>query len=400
MSDLSFLDEALLALESAEESVERIVKRASELWSHLESEDWTIKRKAASALGMLAERETDFDLAFPERIVEALSHANSDVRKRAAFAIANFARGRDSCVKLVEANALDTLLGLLDDPRASVVQLAVWAVSKICACRAVPFAKRRGAVLVQVMLFSSRVETVAAAASSLAHLLGGTDGQIGWVLKHLGPDAMDRAVDLLMSEHRPLRWSALRLVGNVLTGTEAQTQVALDSGVLCVLRNMIWCDVDLIAREACWAVSNVAAGSVEQIEEVIGAGFADDLALVMRVRRLDRGWRRVQREAIWAISNACDGGTPLQVSKFVDAGCVDHLCAFLSNRPSDGDAQVALTGLNQMVHKDGAAAMVSFAEIRGAMEEMASRKNEAIASLVKSIERACAHHLTVQKKDR
>eukprot|EP00968_Pinguiococcus_pyrenoidosus_P014213 scaffold1291_cov256-Pinguiococcus_pyrenoidosus.AAC.9 len=64
-----------------------------------------------------------------------------------------------------------------------------------------------------------------------------------------------------------------------------------------------------IRKEACWTISNITAGSKQQIEEVIKADIIPPLIQLLRHAEFD-----IRKEAAWAISNATSGGTDEQVS--------------------------------------------------------------------------------------
>lgn len=62
---------------------------------------------------------------------------------------------------------------------------------------------------------------------------------------------------------------SLRTVGNIVTGTEHQTQMAIDAGLLKVLPHLLRHPKTSIQKEAAWVLSNVAAGSQQQIQLLI-----------------------------------------------------------------------------------------------------------------------------------
>lgn len=68
---------------------------------------------------------------------------------------------------------------------------------------------------------------------------------------------------------------ALRTVGNIVTGDDMQTQVIISCGALtCLLHLLKTAQKKSIKKEACWTISNITAGTKEQIQAVIDAGTA------------------------------------------------------------------------------------------------------------------------------
>lgn len=62
---------------------------------------------------------------------------------------------------------------------------------------------------------------------------------------------------------------ALRTVGNIVTGNDQQTQTIINCGALgCLLHLLNTSHKKSIKKEACWTISNITAGTKEQIQAV------------------------------------------------------------------------------------------------------------------------------------
>ena len=61
-------------------------------------------------------------------------------------------------------------------------------------------------------------------------------------------------------------------------------------------------------QEACWTISNITAGTKEQIQSVVEAGILPPLVHLLATAEFD-----IKKEAAWALSNATSGGTHEQV---------------------------------------------------------------------------------------
>lgn len=66
---------------------------------------------------------------------------------------------------------------------------------------------------------------------------------------------------------------ALRAIGNIVTGTDEQTQAVLDAGALTMFPRLLRHKKANIQKEAAWTLSNITAGRDSQIQEVINAGI-------------------------------------------------------------------------------------------------------------------------------
>ena len=88
----------------------------------------------------------------------------------------------------------------------------------------------------------------------------------------------------------PLQTPALRSIGNIVSGSDVQTQAAIDAGVLAALPLLMKHPKASVQKEAAWAVSNIAAGPCQQIQQLITCGLIPPLVDLLRnVNREDVG---------------------------------------------------------------------------------------------------------------
>merc|ERR1711937_994292 len=115
--------------------------------------------------------------------------------------------------------------------------------------------------------------------------------------------------------------------GNVATGSHQQTQVILSCGALAHLPHFLHAKKSNLVKEACWLLSNITAGTPDQIQAVMDAG------LVSKVLDLCLGGAThlVRKEAFWTIANLAVGGRPDQIHVAVDLGLIKALIDGLSN---------------------------------------------------------------------
>jgi importin subunit alpha-6/7 len=118
---------------------------------------------------------------------------------------------------------------------------------------------------------------------------------------------------------------ALRTVGNIITGTDTQTQYVLDLGVLPLLVALLDSPKKNIRKESCWTISNVTGGTKEQIQLVIDCN--DAIPKIIQILHSED--LVLQKEAAWVISNATSSGTPDQILYLVQQGSIAALCNLL-----------------------------------------------------------------------
>jgi hypothetical protein len=127
----------------------------------------------------------------------------------------------------------------------------VWTLSNLCRGKPAPeFETIKPAlpVLVQA-LFSNDIETVQDACWALSYISDGPNNRIQAVLDTgIGP----RIVELLCSRTTSIQTPALRVVGNIVTGDDTQTQLMIDLNIVPALLWMLDSPGRNIRKEACW----------------------------------------------------------------------------------------------------------------------------------------------------
>lgn len=95
-----------------------------------------------------------------------------------------------------------------------------------------------------------------------------------------------------------------RILGNIVTYEDRHTDYILSLGVLPLLRKIFNISLEhkkvlRLKKEVCWVISNITAGSAEQMDQVIREGFLE--ILVSTLKNADNLTRL---EACWALCNA------------------------------------------------------------------------------------------------
>merc|ERR1711879_246193 len=233
--------------------------------------------------------------------------------------------------------------------KPSLRRNVVWAISNLCRGKpAPPFEAIIPAIPVLAgLLEATDTNVITDACWALSYISDGDDDRK--IAKVLEAGVCQAAVRLLNHQTSSVQTPALRVIGNIVTGDEIQTQVAISCGCLPALKHMLdHHPKKSIKREVCWTLSNITAGSQQQIQAVLNASIIDSLILHMKESEFD-----VRKEAAWAIANATSSGSPEQITTLVNKGCIPPLCE-LVQAPDVRVVAVSLEGLENIL-KNGEA---------------------------------------------
>ena len=168
---------------------------------------------------------------------------------------------------------------------------------------------------------------------ALSCLTDGSDDGIEMVLKE--ESIVSQLVELLDHESPKVQTFAGRTIGNIVTGTEAHTQVVLDCPMaLPLLKKLLHGPKLAMRKEGCWAISNIAAGSQEQIQMMIDAGV---IPLVVAIILSNNGEfeEALKKEALYVLGNVFSYGSVDQIVYLVEQNVIPGFLSHLDNDDSE-----------------------------------------------------------------
>jgi len=119
--------------------------------------------------------------------------------------------------------------------------------------------------------------------------------------------------------------------------------VVLNCSALPALLQLLYASKESIRKEACWTISNITAGNVQQIQAVIDCNIFPVL-----IEILTKAEFKTRKEAAWAITNATSGGSSDQIRYLVSQNCIAPLCDLLTVMDAK-IVQVSLSGLENIL---------------------------------------------------
>jgi len=276
-------------------------------------------------------------------LVPLLTNPHAEVREQVVWAVGNIAGDTHAYRDLVlHAGAMPPLLEQFQQQNAklSMIRNATWTISNFCRGKPQPdFELVRSCLPFLSQLIHHPDEDVCVDACwALSYLSDGANEKIQAVIN---ARVCRRLVELLLNP--AFQAPAVRTVGNIVTGTDLQTQAIINENALPALLALLSSPKKGIRKEACWTISNITAGNEEQIQAVIDNNIIPPLLQLLINAEFD-----IRKEAAWAISNVLTSGTMQQTKFLVQLGCIRPLCDLLTG--SDPTVVIiAMEGLEKIL---------------------------------------------------
>lgn len=214
-----------------------------------------------------------------------------EVKEQTIWCLGNISgdnsRFRDA---LLDQNLLPRICQLVESAAAntSFVRNAIWTLANLCKGKPTP-----------------DFDKVSRAIPTFAKVIAETDtheilNDIVWTLSYITDEGGDERIfvflqcnlvprlnQLLHHEQMIIAVPCLRTLGNILTAKDEYAMAAINHGVLESFTQLLDHPKKAIRKEICWSISNVTAGSTEQIQKCIDIGLIDKIIAMMGTASMD-----------------------------------------------------------------------------------------------------------------
>lgn len=317
-----------------------------------------VQFEAAWALTNIAstsETKAIVDAGAVQYLTQLLSSPSAEVREQCAWCLGNIAGDCRTLRDVVlSSGAMQPLLQNITQPaNKSLLDNCVWTLSNFCRGKPQPrldLVAPAVPVLAQVLKGGKNDSAITDALWALSYISDGDDERIQSVIN--GDGILEALIDLLGDNSGNVT-PALRTIGNIVSGNDEQTQTVVDAGLMTKVKGLLTSSRVMIRKEACWVLSNIAAGTHQQIGIVLKTKGI--LGQVVEMAQSSE-WE-VRKEAIWIVSNIATGGTDKQVMAAVECNAIEAVCSILAVNDSKMllvalDAVDSILKLGEKLDKD------------------------------------------------
>lgn len=184
---------------------------------------------------------------------QLLSSPDAEVREQCAWCLGNIAGDSASLRNIVlTSGAMQPLLQNIVQPaNKSLFANCVWTLSNFCRGKPQPdlsLVAPAVPILAQILKGSDDDAAKVDALWALSYISDGDDDRIQTVINS---GVLDELIKNL-AEASSLATPALRTVGNLVSGSDEQTQAVLDAGLMSKIEGLLDNPKRMIRKEACW----------------------------------------------------------------------------------------------------------------------------------------------------
>lgn len=301
--------------------------------------------ESAWALTNIASTECTIDVVKAgcvKPLVQLLLHADANIREQAAWCLGNIAgEGPDFRDMVLQESALDSLvINVMNAHNMSLLENVVWTISNLC--RGTPSPPKETTAPVIFPLVSLLDKPISEAAKvdilwALSYLSDGNEQKIELVL---GTGVALKLVNLLQEGSLKVKCTTpiVRMLGNFVSGSDNQTQVVIESGIIDLLPGLLGSRSKTIRKESSWLTSNIACGNHQQITMLM----KNTQALKQIIINAKNDTWEVRKEALWTLAHICTSGAPMHTESLVETGGLEPLISVLAVENIDPSLLVAI----------------------------------------------------------
>jgi len=279
--------------------------------------------------------------------ISLLKSQKIEVAEQAIWAIGNIAGDsfyyRDM---ILQWGGLQPLLDIVNNTEnKAIIKHGTWAISNLCRGKPLPDLEKveiATPTMAAVIKRESDMDVITDAAWALSYL-SRVESKLDAVVESKVVPALVHHLD---NPYLSVLIPCLRTLGNIVTGTEYQTNTVLsEPQFLPKLFKLFDHKKKTVRRETCWVISNITAGNSNQIACIVDQ--PQYFGRLLEIAKTDIP--EIQKEASWALSNATKNSNPVQIDLMIRQGLMAVFVELLKSKDPK-TIEVILEGLYNILN--------------------------------------------------
>jgi len=247
-------------------------------------------------------------------------------KSKAILALSNIAGENSELRDLVLKEDVLPLVASYMTPTApnTLLKCCSWCISNLCRGKPAPDPSLVLPALnsiTQILTTQEDPEIIRNAIWTLYFISDGGGPKLTPIIK---TNIIPTIVKLVYSPEVKISVPSIRVLGNITTGTDAETQMVINAGGIEALKHAMQGPYVGLRKDACWAMSNITVENIDQINQVLKA---DVIPLVCKILREDD--MIVKEEATWIITNLSSVINAESIERIMNSELISLLPALL-----------------------------------------------------------------------
>jgi importin subunit alpha-6/7 len=307
------------------------------------------------------------------------------VVEQSAWALGNIAGDSLEYRDLVIASgAIPRFASLESKGSIAILRNVSWAISNLCRGKPSPSNEEIKPIFPFLLnrLNGDDNESKLDACFAISYI---SDGDSQRIQEIINGNFLSSIIEILKSQpsrvlDQPLQTAALRVIGNILTGDEYQTQIVLNLDILPIFSLLLESPKNRIKKETCWALSNITAGTISQLQMVIDAEIFPKIFQLGQTSDND-----IAKECLWCIANSTEQKNFIQISYLQEQGLIPYLAYCLETSSLPQTLSVVLAAIDNLLNTDKSFHELIVVAMGDRLEDLAISPPSGLATLLEKI---------------
>lgn len=180
---------------------------------------------------------------------------------------------------LIRSGVLERLGHYLDEFGSSegVKEKTIWVICNLCRGRVYEFSNYFIDIIPPLVKYLKNATVEKEVTQSLYIVFKLTSTKTLVLEKFINLNVFKRICEVMSSYDYSIKFYCVRIIANMVSGNDIQTQLMINAGVIELYRQLIEEEDVKILKEVLWGISNICAGTVSQMQRILEQGIMDKI---------------------------------------------------------------------------------------------------------------------------